>query len=96
MADVYGSDGYGAGLYEGVMAGYGAGTYGDGVYGVQQSDGYGSGFYGDGVYGGAAAGTGATVFGRREHPPRRKPVPRTPIRVPDDDEAAVALMLALL
>lgn len=88
----YGDGLYGDGLYGGVAdTVYGAGAYGDGVYGdaVSYSSGYGSGAYGEGPYGGVLPGEATgTAFGRN-----MQVVPS--LFLPDDDEAALALVLAL-
>ncbi len=76
---------------------YGDGLYGADTYsGTSVTEGYGSGLYGAGAYGGSVDSSGSNPFGRRAQPAQRKPHQRPLNRVPDDDEAAIALMLTLL
>lgn len=77
------------------MTAYGDGAYGDGGYGgfVGVTEGYGSGAYGDGPYGGAqqsSPGGGQGPIDSYRHPFDIHQ------RENDDDEAAVALVLALI
>lgn len=75
---------------------YGSGNYGDGLYGSGSvTTGYGSGLYGAGPYG-LTATSGNNLFGppAKNHKTRK---PRSTDRATtDDDEAALALVLALL
>jgi hypothetical protein len=75
---------------------YGSGDYGADAYaGAVELDGYGSGLYGMGVYGGG--GAAPAYGGGAAGAPRKRPVPRrVGVTLPQDDEAAVALVLTLL
>jgi hypothetical protein len=74
---------------------YGEGSYGDGSYGgfTAVSSGYGSGPYGYGPYGGAVVAQSGGVFA--DDRPRYYVDPDELVGN-DDDEAAVALALALI